>query len=369
MLENVKSSGIIKLLFSYLDDKKLLTLIKYNKKFQNLLEINIKNYKIISGKCIIIEKDGAGKEYNPLNGKVIFEGQYLNGKRNGKGKEYNYNSGFLIFEGEYLNGKRYGKGKDYNDDSLLFEGEYLNGQRHGKGKEYFLDGNLKFEGEYLNGKKWTGKGYGKDRNIEYEINNGKGNIKEYFSHNSYHLKYEGEYLNGERNGKGKEYYYYLSMLMFEGEYLNGKKWNGNFIFENNNYEKEYYELKEGKGYIKTNIFEGEYLNGERNGKGKIYDDGNLIFLGEFLNGEKNGKGKDYSKYDNNILLFDGEYRNGKRHGECKEYYNEVFKDNLQFEGEYKMVIKKRENFIFYIINWNLKENIYMIENGMEKDMI
>ena len=30
---------------------------------------------------------------------------YLKGKRNGKGKDYDY-GGKLIFEGEYLNGKR-----------------------------------------------------------------------------------------------------------------------------------------------------------------------------------------------------------------------------------------------------------------------
>ena len=34
---------------------------------------------------------------------------------------------------------------------LIFEGEYLNGLKNGKGKEYDYDGKLKFEGEYLNG--------------------------------------------------------------------------------------------------------------------------------------------------------------------------------------------------------------------------
>ena len=154
--------------------------------------------------------------------------------------------------------------------------------------------------------------------------------------------------------------------MFEGEFLNGKKWNGNFIFENEDYKKEYYELKEGKGYIKTNFFEGEYLNGERNGKGKIYDNGEIKFEGEFLNGQKNGKGKYCS---DGILSFEGEYRNGKKHGEFKEYYYEEIKDNLLFEGEYINDHKKRGKFFFYIINWNLKENSYMIENGMEKDLI
>ena len=57
------------------------------------------------------------------NGKLEFEGEYLNGKRNGKGKEYDDFDGRLIFEGEYLNGKRHGKGKEYKDGELIYEGE------------------------------------------------------------------------------------------------------------------------------------------------------------------------------------------------------------------------------------------------------
>ena len=59
-----------------------------------------------------MEKNGIGKEYILVTNKVIFEGEYVNGKRNGKGKEYNY--GRIIFEGEYLYGKRNGKGKEYD---------------------------------------------------------------------------------------------------------------------------------------------------------------------------------------------------------------------------------------------------------------
>ena len=40
-------------------------------------------------------------------------------------------------------------------------------------------GELKFYGEYLNGKILNGKGFDKEGNIQYEINNGKGNIKLY----------------------------------------------------------------------------------------------------------------------------------------------------------------------------------------------
>ena len=66
----------------------------------------------------------------------------MNNNINGKGKEY-YDNGKLEFEGEYLNGKRNGIGKEYDeydDTKLKFEGEYLNGKRNVKGKEYGYDG-------------------------------------------------------------------------------------------------------------------------------------------------------------------------------------------------------------------------------------
>ena len=45
------------------------------------------------------------------------------------------------------NGKR--RIKDYNYyGKLIFEGEYINGEKNGKCKEYYDNGKLKFEGEY-----------------------------------------------------------------------------------------------------------------------------------------------------------------------------------------------------------------------------
>jgi len=96
----------------------------------------------------LYDKKWNGKGYDK-NGSIIYE--LING--NGKGKEY-YNDGKLKFEGEYLNGNRNGKGKEYDyHGKLEFEGEYLNEKRNGKGKEFDEDGNVIFEGEYLNGKR------------------------------------------------------------------------------------------------------------------------------------------------------------------------------------------------------------------------
>ena len=109
--------------------------------------------------------------------------------------------GKLVFEGEYINGKLWkGKLKSYIKDILIFEGDILNGKKDGKIKEYYKDnGLLLFEGEYINGKKWNGKIYNKDGKFEFEIINGKGKVKEYIFG---WLMFEGEYLNGEKNGKG-----------------------------------------------------------------------------------------------------------------------------------------------------------------------
>ena len=211
MLENSKSIYFIKKLFTFVDEKTKLDIIKYNKNMQNIMDINLINYKFYSKKYIIYEENGKGKEYNGYDDSLKFEGEYLNGKRNGKGKEYDWD-GQLKFEGEYLNGEKWngngynnnkiiyslkdGKGfiKEYYDSIILeFEGEYLNGER--------IDGRLEFEGEYLNG----------ERN---------GKVKEYYDNGQ--LKFEVEYLNGERNGKGKEYDL-DGQLEFEGEYLNGNK--------------------------------------------------------------------------------------------------------------------------------------------------
>ena len=97
-LKEVKSSYILKKIFSNLNKKKELYMIIYNKKFQNLLNINLDDYKNMRGRYKIVGKNGLGKEFLLDKDILIFEGEYLNNKRYGKGKEYN--NGKLKFEGE-----------------------------------------------------------------------------------------------------------------------------------------------------------------------------------------------------------------------------------------------------------------------------
>jgi len=222
----INSKYIVEEILSFLKKKKALNLIIYNKSLQKYLDINIDNYKKISGKYKIVEKNGKGKEY--FYGQLIFKGEYLNGKKNGKGKEYDF-YGQLIFKGEYLNGNKI-KGKGYEEDNITFILE-----KDGKGKELYDNGKLRFKGEYLNGKKWNGKGFNNKGEEIFEIKNGKGLVQEYDYKGR--IIYEGEYLNGDRwKGKGNEEYYYNDKyIYFEGEYLNGEKFRGKV--------KEYDKLK------------------------------------------------------------------------------------------------------------------------------
>ena len=234
MLQKLNTSFFYKNIFININEKRKLLLIKYNKNLQNILDIKLINYITLSGKFLKQEtKEKTGND-NIRTGKIF-------------ASEYNY------------------------------------------------DGKLKFEGEYLNGKKWNGKGYDKNKNVIYELKNGDGFIKIFYTENK--LKFEGEIKKGEKNGNGKEY-----------------DKNGNVI----------YELKNGNGFIKEYgynlnlIFEGNYLNGERNGKGKEYYLNKLIFEGEYLNGEKNGQGKEYDQKGK--LLYEGEYLNGKIwNGKTREF--------------------------------------------------
>ena len=144
--------------------------------------------KQFKGKYLNGERNGKGIEYNRnynYNIISIFEGQYLNGKKwtgkehdqygnifyelkNGKGfaKEFDL-AGKVIYEGEYLNGEKNGKGKAYDKEGkLIFEGYYLCNHKK-RGKE-FVKGKLEYEGEYLYGTKFNGKGYDENGNVIYE---------------------------------------------------------------------------------------------------------------------------------------------------------------------------------------------------------
>ena len=123
---------------------------------------------------------------------IIMEIQYLkaniNGKRSGGCKEYDFLTGKLIFQGEYLNGIKF-IGTCFNHNGKKI---FVINKR--KGKEYYHNGKLKFEGEYIDGQRFNGKFYDINCNVEHELKYGKGKGNEY-NHDG-KLIFEGDYLYG-----------------------------------------------------------------------------------------------------------------------------------------------------------------------------
>ena len=108
LVEKIKSNFVLNNILSILWENKKLNLIIYNKKLQNKISLTIEDYKNLSQRYKVAEKNGKGKEYLINTNIIIFEGEYKNGKKNGKGKEY-ARDGTLKFEGEYLNGEKKSK--------------------------------------------------------------------------------------------------------------------------------------------------------------------------------------------------------------------------------------------------------------------
>ena len=253
----------------------------------------------------------------------------------------------LIFDGEYLNGKRNGKGKEYNKKGkLIFEGEFKNNYRS-KGKEY-VNERLEFEGEYMFNKKWNGKGYDEKGNIIYELKNGSGKVKEYNKYGD--LEFEGEYLNGIKwNGKGyknnkiiyifnqgkgflknTDYYNYKGVYFDEELFVIGKiekpfgfRYEGTFKI--NDYDKDGY----GRYYNQNLIqYEGDFKDNSYDGIGIYYCKNGDRYEGEFKFNKFNGVGTLYFK---NGDRYEGEFNCNKPHGVGILY----FKNGDRHEGEFK----------------------------------
>ena len=86
IVKNIKSIYNIKRILSLLSEKKKLSLIINNKALQKKLNINIENYKTLSGKYKVTENDGNTRIYKINSTLLLFEGKYVNGKKNGLGK-------------------------------------------------------------------------------------------------------------------------------------------------------------------------------------------------------------------------------------------------------------------------------------------
>ena len=100
-------------------------------------------------------------------------------KKNGKGKKYSILDGKLEYEGEYKNDNKEGYGIYYFTNGDKYEGEFKNDNMEGYGTNYFTNGD-RYEGEFKN-----------------DISEGYGII--YFSNGD---RYEGTFKDGIFDGFG-----------------------------------------------------------------------------------------------------------------------------------------------------------------------
>jgi antitoxin component YwqK of YwqJK toxin-antitoxin module len=124
-------------------------------------------------------------------GRVIYEGQWENGKRHGQGISYHLivNSMMKSYDGQWKNGQRDGNGISYQNVSYKevkeYEGQWRNGQRHGQGKAHKEgDERVIYEGHWENGER-HGQG------ISYKD-----------THGPIEKEYEGQWKNDQRHGQG-----------------------------------------------------------------------------------------------------------------------------------------------------------------------
>lgn len=240
----------------------------------------------------VVLKAEVKKTYHP-NGKLQFEGAFLNDMPVGIHKEFNtdgklinvqeYTSqSVLLGEGLYdTNGLRTGEWKLYDEylDYFYAKGNYKEGKMEGKWLYYYPDGKLEMEGFFSNDKP--------DREWVWYYQNG---LK----------KREEAFLMGKLEGPYVEYDT-LENVILQGEYFD--------------------DVRTGKWFygVGDMIEEGNYELGEKDGEWKHYyaETGQLRFVGSYRKGDPDGTHKWY--YPNGKIELIGDYRVGNKNKDWKKF--------------------------------------------------
>ena len=100
------------------------------------------------------KKDGEWKYFDANSGQLRLVEDNKAGKVHGWSRLYNPNNGVLAEETQYVEGQPEGQCKKYSDTGvLIMECQYHNGMLEGPSKTYYPNATLKEEGQYAKGKK------------------------------------------------------------------------------------------------------------------------------------------------------------------------------------------------------------------------
>ena len=118
------------------------------------------------------KRNGSGREFDKDGETIVYSGEWNNGMREGLGTEYY--GGHALYVGEWKNGLRNGVGKEMNENGkVVFEGEWTDGK--GIGVEYDGNGKEVYEGGWSNGQR---NGIGMEVNEKEDESGIVGNWKD-----------------------------------------------------------------------------------------------------------------------------------------------------------------------------------------------
>lgn len=109
---------------------------------------------VATGYYVNQKKEGEWRYFDKESGQLLLSEDNVGGKVNGWSRLYNPKNGKLAEETQYVNGIPEGVCKKYSDTGvLLMEGQYHNGMLEGPAKTYYPNTNVKEEGLYSKGEK------------------------------------------------------------------------------------------------------------------------------------------------------------------------------------------------------------------------
>lgn len=196
-------------------------LFKELKKYDGTSEVNVKQqFKWLSANYFTISRDGGGYTY---------KGE-MDGKRpDGIGKLLRFSD--VKYVGEFDAGVFSGYGIEYNKGRLVYEGQWEDGKYNGKGNIiYYKPGNLDDRPYMIVSTTFK----------DGEIKGGKG-VKYWFAENdNLYLYYKGD-LNesGVADGDGTIYYLGTDVPKYTGEFRNGEYHGKGTLYDENG--KKIYE--------------------------------------------------------------------------------------------------------------------------------
>lgn len=109
---------------------------------------------VATGYYVNQKKEGEWKYYDKDSGQLLLSEENKNGKVHGWSRLYNPNNGVLAEETQYVEGQPEGQCKKYSDTGvLLMDCHYHNGLLDGHCHTYYPSQVLKEEGQYTDGRK------------------------------------------------------------------------------------------------------------------------------------------------------------------------------------------------------------------------